>query len=83
LLLEIKNAGLDPNLGTLNAILESVSTFGNIRQSKTLCLAVLSEFKELGITPCLASYYYVLMSHCKESMSIPNLPRNHASVKYL
>lgn len=72
LLTDMKEHGVNPNLGTLNAILETLSTMGNIKQAKHLCLQTLSEFRRLGIEPSLASYYYLLTTFCKDSMEILN-----------
>jgi len=66
ILTEMENVGQRPNLGTMNAILEALSTIGNIRQAKITCLEVLSEFKKLGIEPCLSSYYFIMNTFCKE-----------------
>ncbi|CAL4058593.1 unnamed protein product, partial [Meganyctiphanes norvegica] len=60
------NSGVHPNLGTLNSVLEFFHLNGGWRQSKNLSLQVLAEFKQLGIEPSLASYYYLLTFHCRE-----------------
>lgn len=59
-------AKVKPNLGTLNSILKILSTMGVGRAVKQHVLKTLSEFKTLGIEPSLASWYYVLISFCKE-----------------
>lgn len=61
---------LAPNLGTLNAILETLSTMGGNKNTRDYVMSVLAEFKKLNIEPCLASWYYVLIVFCKESKSI-------------
>lgn len=58
-----------PNLGTLNALLKTLSTLGSGKHVKQNVLKVLSEFKALGIEPSLASWYYVLITYCKERKS--------------
>jgi pentatricopeptide repeat domain-containing protein 3 len=62
----MEKARVQPNLGTMNSILETLSTLGNIREAKSLCLQTLSEFKGMGIEPSLASYYFILITYCKE-----------------
>ncbi|XP_018570454.1 protein PTCD3 homolog, mitochondrial [Anoplophora glabripennis] len=66
LLSGMNNAGLRPNLGTLNAVLQALSTMGGGKIAKDNALKTLREFKDLGIEPSLASYYYVLITFCKE-----------------
>lgn len=61
-------AKIKPNLGTLNSVLELLSTSGISRNTKDYVLRTLAEFKQLGIEPCLTSWYYVLITFCKESM---------------
>lgn len=60
---------LRPNLGTLNSVLYMLSTMsggGGRNATRQTILKVLAEFKRLGIEPSLASWYYVLISFCKE-----------------
>lgn len=66
LLLEMNKAGLKPNLGTLNAVLQVLSTMGGSKMAKDNILKVLREFKELCIEPSLGSYYFLLITFCKE-----------------
>lgn len=56
--------GVSPNLGTLNAILEDISTMSVNKNSKKTALSVLAEFKTMGIEPSLASYYFLLRIFC-------------------
>jgi len=49
-----------PDIGTLNAILLTITSSGGMSQTKTFALRVVAEFKELGIKPSLASYYHIL-----------------------
>lgn len=65
LLTQIKNYNLKPNLGTLNAVLFSLSFMGNPIVSKKYALQTLSEFKSLGIEPSLASWNHILQTFCK------------------
>ncbi|XP_075165781.1 small ribosomal subunit protein mS39 [Haematobia irritans] len=66
LLVQMKQQQLKPNLGTLNALLECISTFGNYKMGRTCALQVLAEFKKLNIDLSLGSYYYVLIIFCRE-----------------
>lgn len=66
MLTAMKTAQLKPNLGTLNAILSVLSTMGTANVYKQHALNTLSEFKQLGIEPSLASWYYILITFCKE-----------------
>lgn len=59
--------GVKPNIGTLNAALKSTSLLQTQGMAKDLTLSLLAEFKSIGIKPCLASYYYVLLTFCRES----------------
>jgi pentatricopeptide repeat domain-containing protein 3 len=65
LLSQMKAANLSPNLGTLNSVLYVLSYIGNSGLAKQYTLKTLSEFKNLGIEPSLASWYYVLLTFCK------------------
>ncbi|ENN73943.1 hypothetical protein YQE_09445, partial [Dendroctonus ponderosae] len=62
----IKQAGLKPTLGTLNSVLLALSTMGTSEMVRTSTLKTLNEFKSLGIEPTLGSWYYVLITFCKE-----------------
>jgi len=64
---EMDEKGVRPNLGTLNAVLENLTSLGNPKQAKMIMLSTLSEFKKLGIEPSLASYQFILSAFCKES----------------
>lgn len=64
---KIRQAGLKPNLGTLNSTLFCLSTMGHSKMTKVFTLRTLREFKELGIEPSLGSWYYVLITFCKDS----------------
>ncbi|KAK7874266.1 hypothetical protein R5R35_006301 [Gryllus longicercus] len=73
LLEEMAKKNIHPNVGTLNAVLEAVSTLPNQRQSKEYALRTLSEFKALNIQPTLASYYFLLITFCKQRGPISNI----------
>ncbi|KAH8401451.1 hypothetical protein KR009_005553 [Drosophila setifemur] len=66
LLQEMSQQKLRPNLGTLNAVLECISTFGNFKLARSAALQVLPEFKQLGVNPSLGTYYYLLIIFCRE-----------------
>lgn len=57
---------IKPNVGTLNGVLQTMSTMGTGKLLRENMFKVLAEFKALGIEPSLASWYYVLISHCQE-----------------
>jgi pentatricopeptide repeat domain-containing protein 3 len=58
---------LVPNIGTLNAVLEAISNMGSQKHVKTYALRALAELKHVGVEPSLASYYFLLITFCKES----------------
>uniref|UniRef100_A0A182NBT0 Small ribosomal subunit protein mS39 n=1 Tax=Anopheles dirus TaxID=7168 RepID=A0A182NBT0_9DIPT len=62
----MKQQGLRPNLGTLNGILQTVTTIGGYNHPRTYALKTLAEFKKLGVEPSLASWYYMLIILCRE-----------------
>uniref|UniRef100_A0A182QET3 Small ribosomal subunit protein mS39 n=1 Tax=Anopheles farauti TaxID=69004 RepID=A0A182QET3_9DIPT len=62
----MKQQGLRPNLGTLNGILQTITTIGGYNHPRTYALKTLAEFKQLGIEPSLASWYYMLVIFCRE-----------------
>lgn len=62
----MKTQGLKPNIGTMNAILQTITTIGGYNHPRTYALKTLSEFKKLGIEPSLASWYYMLAIFCRE-----------------
>lgn len=61
----MKNMQIDPNLGTMNACLNTISMMGG-RSPKDYALKILSEFKALGVEPCLATWFHVLQTFCKD-----------------
>lgn len=66
LLSDMNKMHVKPNIFTLNAILYSLSTMGGSQSTKDTSLKVLREFKQLGIEPSLGSWYYILITFCKE-----------------
>lgn len=65
LLTTMRNMKVEPNLGTLNACMSTISVMGG-RMPKEYALRMLSEFKSIGIVPSLATWYFVLQTFCKE-----------------
>ncbi|XP_055541391.1 protein PTCD3 homolog, mitochondrial [Wyeomyia smithii] len=68
----IKDQGLRPNVGTLNAILHTISTIGGYNHPRNYALKTLAEFRRLEIEPSLASWYYILSIFCR-----PRGPTSH------
>lgn len=66
LLQQMKQQQLKPNLGTMNSLLECVSTFGNFKLARKSALQILAEFKKLDVNPSLGTYYYILIIFCRE-----------------
>ncbi|XP_037790424.1 LOW QUALITY PROTEIN: protein PTCD3 homolog, mitochondrial-like [Penaeus monodon] len=73
ILTAMAEAGVKPNLGTLNSTLESLSQIASWRQTKNLSLQAMAEFNRLGIQASLASYYYLLIIHCRERGPISHI----------
>ena len=67
---QMANNGIRPNVLTLNAILEVISTFTVVRDTRDATSKTLAEFKSLNIRPSLASYYFILNIFCRNSMYI-------------
>lgn len=61
----MKDKKVDPNLGTLNACLSTISVMGG-RNPRDYALKILSEFKHIGVEPSLASWFFVLQTFCKD-----------------
>uniref|UniRef100_T1HBK0 Small ribosomal subunit protein mS39 n=1 Tax=Rhodnius prolixus TaxID=13249 RepID=T1HBK0_RHOPR len=60
LLKEMDQEGIRPNLDTLNSVLETLSNMSSYKNAKTFATQLLAEFKMLGITPSLASFYHLI-----------------------
>uniref|UniRef100_A0A336MAF5 Small ribosomal subunit protein mS39 n=1 Tax=Culicoides sonorensis TaxID=179676 RepID=A0A336MAF5_CULSO len=69
----MKENNVTPNLGTLNALLKTFSSLGSQKLAKGCTLKTLAEFKNLGIEPSLASWYYVLITFCKERGTVSHV----------
>ena len=59
--------GVKPDVRTLNAILESITRIPIYRMAREIALQVLADFKSIGVSPSLGSYYYFLRIFCRES----------------
>lgn len=66
-------SGVQPNLGTLNSTLEALTQVASWREARGLSLQVLREFTEAGIEPSLATYYFLLLIHCRERGPVSHL----------
>lgn len=66
LLTSMAHEGLKPNTATLNAVLETLSTMSGYKFTKKYVLQTLVEFKNLGVEPTLGSWYFVLITYCRE-----------------
>ncbi|KAM8712933.1 hypothetical protein ACLKA7_013290 [Drosophila subpalustris] len=73
LLRQMAEQQLRPNLGTLNATLQCISSFGNFKLARGSALKVLSEFKKLGVVPSLGTYYYLLIIFCRERAPVSHV----------
>lgn len=65
LLKTMKEKGINPNLGTLNACLNSISEMGT-KNAKDYSIQIMTEFKNIGIEPSLGSYYHILQTFCRD-----------------
>jgi len=63
---EMNTSKVTPNLGTLNAILDMITSASGLSQTKTFALRLIAEFKQLNIKPSLASYYHLLNIFCRD-----------------
>ncbi|XP_057322268.1 protein PTCD3 homolog, mitochondrial-like isoform X1 [Microplitis mediator] len=60
LLNKMKTLEIQPNIGTFNSSLKVASAVTHRETAKELCRSLFTEFKNIGIAPSLASYYYAL-----------------------
>ncbi|XP_075223114.1 small ribosomal subunit protein mS39 [Lycorma delicatula] len=67
LLGEMNEKNITPNIKTLNSVLDVLVGMKTNKNTKLYALSVITEFKELGIEPSLASYYYLLLIYCRDS----------------
>ncbi|KAH9641898.1 hypothetical protein HF086_011648 [Spodoptera exigua] len=63
---QMNDQGISPNDETLSACLRSLSAWGGGKVLQQMALQILAEFRQLGIQPGLAAYYYLLCLFCKE-----------------
>ncbi|KFM57484.1 Protein PTCD3-like protein, mitochondrial, partial [Stegodyphus mimosarum] len=61
ILSHMSSDGVQPNLHTMNALLEIISKSARWNKSRATALNVLAEMKNLNIDPSLGTYQYILM----------------------
>lgn len=69
LLSHMRTSKVEPNLGTLNACMASISVMGGRSgggNPREYALQILSEFKTIGVEPSLATWFFVLQTFCKD-----------------
>ena len=66
------SAGVRPSVQTLNACLESISTFPIYKNAVALTKQVLAEFHRIGVEPALSTYDLVLGILYKKSKNLSN-----------
>lgn len=65
---ELKEKHIKPNVHTLNGILNTIKSGGNIFSIQENINKILAEFKSLGVEPCLETYTHLLdIFHGKQS----------------
>ncbi|XP_037956999.1 protein PTCD3 homolog, mitochondrial-like [Teleopsis dalmanni] len=64
---------IKPNLGTMNSLLECLTTFGNYKFARSCALQVLAEFKLLNVRPSLGTYYYILTIFCRDRSPVSHV----------
>ncbi|KAK4883101.1 hypothetical protein RN001_006420 [Aquatica leii] len=69
-------AKVKPNLRTLNNVLKTLSTMGTSKIVKENALKTLAEFRAMNIEPSLASWYYILITFCKERGPVSPILKN-------
>ncbi|XP_037078403.1 protein PTCD3 homolog, mitochondrial-like, partial [Pollicipes pollicipes] len=65
--------GLRPGAATLSAVLQAVWTMGSWRRARDVALATWREFRQLGVQPTLASYYFLLSVFYRDRASSTDL----------
>ncbi|CAG7817066.1 unnamed protein product [Allacma fusca] len=73
LLMNMKEQNLQPDIGTLNASLNTAGFIGNFKIGKTLMLQVLTEFKGAGVNPSLGSYNEIITTYCRDKGPISTI----------
>lgn len=69
LLSHMRTSKIEPNLGTLNACMATISVMGGragVCNPRDYALQILSEFKSIGVEPSLATWFFVLQTFCKD-----------------
>lgn len=67
---ELSHNGLQPNLRTLNAVVDTLSACKSDRLCRSYMVRFISEFKALEIEPSLGTYYSVLIAHYREGFVV-------------
>lgn len=68
----MKERNVEPNLGTLNACLHTISQMG-VNNARDFALQVMAEFKKIGIEPSLGSYMYILQIFCRDRNQVSHV----------
>nr|XP_049696838.1 protein PTCD3 homolog, mitochondrial [Helicoverpa armigera] len=66
ILVQMNEQGIAPNDETLSSCLRSLSAWGGGKILQQMALQIVAEFRQVGIQPGLAAYYYLLCVFCKE-----------------
>lgn len=60
------------NIGTLNSSCKVISNFGRLMRTEDTLLPLLAEFRQLGITASLGTYYYIIKHFATKFKKFPN-----------
>ncbi|RZF47261.1 hypothetical protein LSTR_LSTR004970 [Laodelphax striatellus] len=71
LLGEMNANKVQPNVGTLNSVMESLAGMANNPASRETAIRIMADFKNINIKPSLATYYHLLKLFCRDK-SRPN-----------
>lgn len=63
---KINKVGLRPNVGTLNAALKVTASLNINNIARDMARSLFTEFKRIGVEPCLASYYFAMLIFHKD-----------------
>lgn len=64
---DLKESGLKPNIGTLNAAMEVLAASKSDRVCRGYMLSLINEFRGIDIEPSLATWYFALLGYYRES----------------
>ncbi|CAH0391657.1 unnamed protein product [Bemisia tabaci] len=68
---KMKSQEVMPNIQTLNAALATLAAMATMKNCPKIALALITEFKQLGIEPSLASFYHLLQIMFKREGAKP------------